>query len=90
MLNEGELDGARLLGRKTVELTTMNHIPEDWQPLWRTGSGFGLGFSVVTDVANTHTLGSEGTYSWGGLASTTFWIESGGRIGCNSDDAINR
>ncbi len=75
MLNEGELDGARLLGRKTVELTTMNHIPEDWQPLWKTGSGFGLGFAVVTDVANTHTLGSEGTYSWGGLASTTFWID---------------
>ena len=75
MLNEGELNGVRLLGRKTVELTTMSHISEDWQPLWKTGSGFGLGFAVVTDVANTHTLGSEGTYSWGGLASTTFWID---------------
>ena len=75
MLNEGELDGVRLLGRKTVELITMNHISEDWQPLWRTGSGFGLGFAVVTNVADTHTLGSLGTYSWGGLASTTFWID---------------
>ncbi|MDE0088018.1 MAG: serine hydrolase [Candidatus Poribacteria bacterium] len=75
MLNEGELDGVRLLGRKTVELITMNHIPDDWQPLWRTGCGFGLGFAVVTDVADTHTLGSLGTYSWGGLASTTFWID---------------
>ncbi len=75
MLNEGELDGTRLLGRKTVELITMNHIPDDWQPLWRTGSGFGLGFAVVTNVADTHTLGSLGTYSWGGLASTTFWID---------------
>lgn len=75
MLNEGELDGARLLGRKTVELITMNHISEDWQPLWRTGSGFGLGFAVVTNVAETHSLGSLGTYSWGGLASTTFWID---------------
>jgi CubicO group peptidase (beta-lactamase class C family) len=75
MLNEGELDGVRLLGRKTVELITMNHIPDDWQPLWRTGSGFGLGFAVVTDVADTHALGSLGTYSWGGLASTTFWID---------------
>lgn len=75
MLNEGELDGERLLGRKTVELITMNHIPDDWQPLWRTGCGFGLGFAVVTDVADTHALGSLGTYSWGGLASTTFWID---------------
>ena len=75
MLNEGELDSVRLLGRKTVELITMNHIPEDWQPLWRTGSGFGLGFAVVTDVADTHALGSLGTYSWGGLASTIFWID---------------
>ena len=75
MLNEGELNDARLLGRKTVELMTMNHIQDDWQPLWRTGSGFGLGFAVVTNVADTHTLGSLGTYSWGGLASTTFWID---------------
>ena len=75
MLNEGELDGNRLLGRKTVELIRMNHISEDWQPLWRSGCGFGLGFAVVTDVAETHALGSVGTYSWGGLASTTFWID---------------
>ncbi len=75
MLNEGELDGTRLLGRKTVELTTMNHISEDWQPMWRTGSGFGLGFAVVTNVADTHALGSLGIYSWGGLASTIFWID---------------
>ncbi len=75
LLNDGELDGVRLLGTKTVELIRMNHISDDWQPLERTGCGFGLGFAVVTNVADTHTLGSEGTYSWGGLASTTFWID---------------
>ena len=75
LLNDGELDGERLLGRKTVELIRMNHISNDWQPNQRTGSGFGLGFAVVTDVADTHTLGSLGTYSWGGLASTIFWID---------------
>ena len=75
LLNDGELDGVRLLGRKTVELIRMNHISDDWHPLERTGCGFGLGFAVVTNVADTHTLGSEGTYSWGGLASTTFWID---------------
>ena len=75
LLNDGELDGIRLLGTKTVELIRMNHISDDWQPLERTGCGFGLGFAVVTDVADTHTLGSLGTYNWGGLASTTFWID---------------
>ena len=75
LLNDGELDGERLLGRKTVELIRINHISDDWQPLERTGCGFGLGFAVVTDVAETHSLGSLGTYSWGGLASTTFWID---------------
>ena len=75
LLNNGELDGVRLLGTKTVELIRMNHISDDWHPLERTGCGFGLGFAVVTDVADTHAPGSEGTYSWGGLASTTFWID---------------
>ena len=75
LLNDGELDGVRLLGRKTVELIRVNHISDDWQPLERTGCGFGLGFAVVMDVAETHGPGSEGTYSWGGLASTTFWID---------------
>ncbi|MYB96493.1 beta-lactamase family protein [Candidatus Poribacteria bacterium] len=75
LLNDGELDGVRLLGRKTVELIRMNHISDDWQPLERTGCGFGLGFAVVTNVADTHAPGSEGTYSWSGLASTTFWID---------------
>lgn len=75
MLNDGELDGVRLLGRKTVELITINHISDNWQPLERTGCGFGLGFAVVTDLADTHTLGSVGTYNWGGLASTVFWID---------------
>ena len=73
--NDGELDGTRLLGRKTVELITMNHVPPDWLAPKRTGTGFGLGFSVVTDVAETHTLGSVGTCGWGGMASTTFWID---------------
>ena len=75
LLNDGELDGVRLLGRKTVELIRMNHISDDWQPLERTGCGFGLGFAVVTDVAETQGPGSLGSISWGGLASTTFWID---------------
>ena len=75
VLNGGELDGVQLLGRKTVELITMDHISNSWRPNERTGSGFGLGFAVVTDVADTNSLGSVGTCSWGGMASTTFWID---------------
>ena len=75
LLNDGEFNGVQLLGGKTVELIRMNHIPDDWQPRERTGCGFGLGFAVVTDVAETNSLGSLGAYSWGGLASTTFWID---------------
>ena len=75
VLNDGELDGERLLGRKTAELIRMNHVPPDWLAPERTGTGFGLGFSVITDVADTSSLGSVGTCSWGGMASTTFWID---------------
>ncbi len=75
VLNDGELAGVRLIGRKTAELIRMNHVSPDWLAPGRTGVGFGLGFSVVTDVAETHTLGSVGTCSWGGMASTTFWID---------------
>jgi len=75
LLNGGELDGVRLLGRKTVDFMRMDHIHEDFHPHDREGCGFGLGFSVVRDVAQTQILGSEGTFSWGGLASTTFWID---------------
>jgi CubicO group peptidase (beta-lactamase class C family) len=39
------------------------------------GTGFGLGWSVVTDVLATAQPGSDGTYSWGGMASTFFWID---------------
>ena len=83
MLNKGELDGARLLGRKTVELMTTNHLRGDMaemgQPRFSEspyyGIGFGLGFSVMLDPAKAHILGSSGEYAWGGAASTAFWID---------------
>nr|MCS5610273.1 beta-lactamase family protein [Candidatus Poribacteria bacterium] len=45
------------------------------RPYDQKGIGFGLGFSVVTDLAQSGILGSEGVYRWGGAASTTFWID---------------
>ncbi|MBI1923502.1 serine hydrolase [Candidatus Poribacteria bacterium] len=74
LLNGGELDGVRILGRKTVELMTMNHLPDDVD-FGDGDTGFGLGFAVVLDVAKTGELASAGTYSWGGAAATTFWID---------------
>jgi CubicO group peptidase (beta-lactamase class C family) len=83
MLNKGELNGVRLLGRKTVELMTTNHLRGDMaemgQPRFSESSyfgiGFGLGFSVTLDPAKAQILGSAGEYAWGGAASTAFWID---------------
>ena len=75
MLNKGELDGVRLLGRKTIELMTMNHLPHGLHPFGDLSRGFGLGVGVVTDVAKSQTLGSVGTYGWGGAANTIFWVD---------------
>ena len=79
----GALEGVRLLGRKSVELMTMNHLPGDLvdmgQPRFSempfAGIGFGLGVSVVLDPAKARILGSPGEYAWGGMASTTFWVD---------------
>lgn len=72
MLNGGELDGVRILGRKTVELMTTNHIGD--LPIWLTGPGFGfgLGYSVVKDIGVTGQAGSSGMYGWGGAFCTFF------------------
>ena len=65
LLNGGELDGVRMLGRKTVELMTVNHT-ERLRTVLAPGYGFGLGVEVVTDLGGTAQLGSSGTYGWNG------------------------
>lgn len=83
MLNGGELDGVRLLGLKTVELMTANHLGGDMAAMGMprfsessyAGIGFGLGFSVMLDPAAAQILGSEGEFAWGGAASTAFWCD---------------
>jgi CubicO group peptidase (beta-lactamase class C family) len=72
MLNGGEIDGKRFLGRKTVELMTTSHlraIP------FNDGQGFGLGFSVVTDVGARGIPGSLGEFGWGGAYHSTYWVD---------------
>jgi CubicO group peptidase (beta-lactamase class C family) len=85
LLNGGTLEGVQILSPKTIELMTMNHLPEgkDLPALSRSlfseatynGIGFGLGFSVILDVSKVMVPGSVGNYSWGGAASTYFWID---------------
>ena len=83
MLNRGELDGVRLLGRKTIELMTSNHLRGDMAAMGMPrfsessyeGVGFGLGFSVMLDPARAQIAGTPGEYAWGGAASTAFWVD---------------
>ncbi|HET7013279.1 MAG TPA: serine hydrolase domain-containing protein [Streptosporangiaceae bacterium] len=81
----GELDGARLLSPRTVAYMTTNHLPggadlaEFGRPLFAEtpfdGVGFGLGFAVVIDPVPGRKVGSVGEYSWGGAASTAFFVD---------------
>jgi CubicO group peptidase (beta-lactamase class C family) len=76
LLNGGELNGVRLLSRKTIEFMTCNHIGDT--VMWNSpfdGFRFGLGFAVKTDLGASWKIGSVGEYSWGGFFSTTFWVD---------------
>ena len=86
LLDGGEIDGRRVLGRKTVDLMTRNHLPGGAQlrDLAGTGSygevgfdgvGFGLSMAVNTGPVESGVIGSAGDYSWGGAASTIFWVD---------------
>ena len=75
MLNGGELDGVRILGPRTVRLMTANHTGDKSIWLRGPGSGFGLGYAVVTDQGPSALPGAEGTYSWGGAFCTVFWVD---------------
>jgi len=85
LMRGGTLDGARLISPKTWEFMRQNHLPDNqtmrgmgrsaFTEVMADGVGFGLGGSVITDIVQTRQPGSEGTFSWGGLASTFFWID---------------
>jgi CubicO group peptidase (beta-lactamase class C family) len=80
LLNNGEQEGIRLLGRKTVEWMRANHLQLELLPISSgedpmPGLGFGLGFSVMLDPTRADLMGSVGAYGWGGWSSTHFWID---------------
>jgi CubicO group peptidase (beta-lactamase class C family) len=79
LLNGGELDGARILRPETVRMLTANQTGA--QPTLRgTGWGFGLGVGVVTDQAAARTNLPNGSYGWGGIYGTQFWVDPVNRV----------
>ena len=80
LLNGGQLDGTRIIGRKTLELMHANHLPPEllpWELLGQdnVGLGFGLGSRVMMDVAASAGAGSVGEYGWAGAAKTYYWVD---------------
>jgi CubicO group peptidase (beta-lactamase class C family) len=82
LLGSGRLGSTRLLGRKTLELMTSDHLGTitGAADLLPPGHGFGLGFAVRTQAGMAPFPGSVGTYYWGGAAGTTFWIDPAERM----------
>ncbi len=82
----GELDGARILGPRTIRYMTANHLPggadlaslaleSSFSETRYDGVGFGLGFYVNVDPVRAQAPSSLGEFGWGGMASTTFWVD---------------
>ena len=80
LLNRGQLDGARILGRKTVEFMHANHLPPALLPyelnkIPSLGYGFGLGSRVLLDAPASAVPGSPGEFGWAGAAKTYYWVD---------------
>ena len=87
LLNKGSLDGMQLLSPKTVALMTANHLPggkeiadlspaaDAFNETGYRGIGFGLGVAVTLNPARVGIPGTAGEFSWGGMASTTFFVD---------------
>ncbi len=88
LLNGGELDGVRILSRKTVELMTSDQVPastdrhspvsvtlDAFGPTPEMGTSFGLGFAVRVAPGRNPVPGSVGDFSWEGIAGTIFWVD---------------
>ncbi|HYW02987.1 MAG TPA: serine hydrolase domain-containing protein [Gammaproteobacteria bacterium] len=92
LLGGGSLEGVRILGRRTLDLMTRNHLPggADIPAIGldtvvernMDGYGFGLGFSVNLGPERTGTIGSAGEYAWSGAASTLFWVDPAEDLVC--------
>jgi CubicO group peptidase (beta-lactamase class C family) len=85
LVGGGELDGVRVLSNRTLRYMALNHLPGgvdlsaiaqgSFSEVSNAGRGFGLGFAVVLDPVPSRVLSSPGELSWGGMASTSFWVD---------------
>lgn len=81
LLNRGEYNGVRLLGSRTIDLMTSNHISNEIMPCDEffgpllSGMGFGYGFAVLQDNTQANIIGSKGSYWWSGSGNTYFYID---------------
>lgn len=83
LLNQGELEGNRLVSRKSIELMISQQLVGDLSQvglnarhaLGLTGIGYGLGVGLMLDPARAQILGTKGDYFWSGLANTSFFID---------------
>ena len=85
LLRGGELDGARIIGPRTLRYMIRNHLPGGaylaqvgrgmFAETAFDGVGFGLGFGVTADPVAVKVTSSPGEYTWGGYASTAFWVD---------------
>ena len=88
LLNGGELDGVRIVSRKTIALMTSDHLPphvkfspgtraqfEESAPMAEFGQGFGLGFCVRKEAGRNPVPGSVGDFYWSGVHGTCFWVD---------------
>jgi CubicO group peptidase (beta-lactamase class C family) len=81
LLNEGSLDGVRILGPRTVQYMTTDHLGAEIEnnvhsiEPQRAGYGFGLGFAVRRQPGVASTVGSAGDYFWNGAFGTAFWVD---------------
>jgi CubicO group peptidase (beta-lactamase class C family) len=69
----GELNGKKILSPHSVELMTVDHMPPGVE--YHAGEGFGLGFSVLSDLGKRGTPGSVGEFGWGGAYGSTYWVD---------------
>lgn len=82
LLNRGELEGVRILSRKTVEYMTSDHLGGVRGPAYLPGPGYGFGLGVAVRLADGQaaTPGSAGDFNWGGLGGTYFWVDPKERL----------
>jgi CubicO group peptidase (beta-lactamase class C family) len=92
LLAGGQLDGVRIVAPSTIALTSRNYLPggadlhefavDGFSEVTMAGMGFGLGLACVIDRAALKLPTSEGSITWGGAASTTFWVDPHEELSC--------